>query len=152
MYVDLTAMAASKWPRRSHISSDLNSVASKTYVPTSLWPLSPFTRSSWKAKYHPLTCAASLASKKGRKEGKKDESMRLWAEPRPVLQVGTVGSISLQSIDRQTRRTTDAGNESWHWRRREKGLREERRQAHAPLRLLRSFVGPWHGRPWVELS
>ena len=47
--------------------------------------------------------------------------MRLWAEPRPVLQVGTVGSISLQSIDRQTRRTTDAGNESWHWRRREKG-------------------------------
>ena len=33
------AMAASKRPPRSHLTSELNSVASITYVPLSLWPL-----------------------------------------------------------------------------------------------------------------
>ena len=33
------AMAASKRPRRSHLTSELNSVTLITYVPISLWPL-----------------------------------------------------------------------------------------------------------------
>ena len=67
------AMANSKckWPSRSHIASDLNSLTSITYVPGSKWPqttripqVSPGKQKKKEtAKYHPLTCVASLASK-----------------------------------------------------------------------------------------
>ena len=54
------AMAASKRPLRSHLTSKLNSVTSITYVTMPPWPLNtPLGLIFPEAKHDPLTCVAS---------------------------------------------------------------------------------------------